>query len=56
MSTKEEIENEVWACNYVLGHMIKLNPSHPDYVEYTRAQKIILNRIKKLEETLKNKK
>jgi hypothetical protein len=53
MGSIEEVENEIWACNYALEHMIKLNPSHPDYTEYTKAQKIILNKIKKLQENLK---
>jgi len=53
MESRNEIENEIWAINYVLTKMKKLIPSHPDYPEDVRARKILLDRIKKLQEKLK---
>ena len=52
MESRNEIENEIWAINYILTKMKKLKPLHPDYPEEVRARKILLDRIKKLQEKL----
>jgi hypothetical protein len=52
MKSRNEIENKIWAINYALTKMKKIKPSHPDYPEDVRARKILLDRIKKLQEKL----
>lgn len=52
MESRKKIENEICVIDHELTKMKKLKPSHPDYPEEVRARKILLDRIKKLQEKL----